>query len=60
MVRPGELVYADYDGIVVIPGAVEQKVLELALEKVGKENDARQDLTNGKTLRETFNKYGIL
>jgi len=26
MVRPGELVYADYDGIVVIPGAVEQKV----------------------------------
>jgi 4-hydroxy-4-methyl-2-oxoglutarate aldolase len=59
-VNPGELVYADYDGIVVIPSAAEQNVLELALEKVGKENAARQDLIDGKTLRETYTKYGIL
>jgi regulator of RNase E activity RraA len=60
LVRPGELVFADFDGIVVVPTGVEQNVLELALEKVGKENSARRDLVNGKTLRETYQKYGIL
>ena len=60
LVKPGELVYADFDGIVVIPQEVEQKVMELALEKVGKENLARQDMLNGKSLRETYEKYGVL
>jgi len=41
LVAPGGLVFADFDGIVVIPGEVEEKVLELALEKVGKENSTR-------------------
>jgi regulator of RNase E activity RraA len=60
IVHHGDLVFADYDGIVVIPQAVEQQVLELALEKVGKETDARSELNNGKTLREVYDKYGIL
>ncbi len=60
LVKPGQLIFADFDGIVVIPQEVEQKVLELALEKVGKENLARQDMLNGKSLRETYEKYGVL
>jgi regulator of RNase E activity RraA len=60
LVRPGELVFADFDGIVVVPQEVEQKTLDLALEKVGKENMARQDLLDGKTLRATYEKYGVL
>lgn len=60
LVRPGELLFADFDGIVVIPQNVEEKVLKLAVEKVGKENASRKELHEGKSLREVYNKYRIL
>lgn len=60
LVTPGQLVFADFDGIVVIPQEIEQKVLELAFEKVEKENLARQDLINGESLCATYKKYGVL
>ena len=60
LVNPGELIFADFDGIVVIPKKVEKNVLELANEKVGKENSSRNDLLKGNSLREVYNKYGVL
>jgi 4-hydroxy-4-methyl-2-oxoglutarate aldolase len=60
VVRPQELVFADFDGIVVIPGDVEKEVLELAREKAGKESLTRRDLLAGKTLREVYDTYGVL
>ncbi len=60
LVHPGELVYADYDGLVVIPRDVEAQVIELAREKVGKETQSRQDLLAGKSLREVYDTYGVL
>lgn len=60
LVRPGELVFADFDGIVVVPRNVEENVLKLAVEKVGKENASRKELHEGKTLREVYNKYRVL
>ena len=60
LVEAGELVYADFDGIVVIPREVEKEVLSLAREKVGKETLSRQDLLAGKTLREVYDTYGVL
>ncbi len=60
LVRPGELVFADFDGIVVIPREVEEQVLELAADKAGRENASRAELLQGRTLREVFDKYGAL
>jgi 4-hydroxy-4-methyl-2-oxoglutarate aldolase len=60
LVHPQDLVFADYDGIVVIPQALVSEVLVLAHEKIGKENKARQDLLAGKTLREVFDTYRVL
>lgn len=60
LVRPRDLIFADFDGIVVIPPQVESEVLKLASEKVGKENSARKELLEGKTLRSVWNKYKIL
>jgi 4-hydroxy-4-methyl-2-oxoglutarate aldolase len=60
LVHPQDLVFADYDGIVVIPQGMVGEVIELAHEKVGKENQARTDLLAGKTLREVFDTYRIL
>ena len=54
LVHPGELVFADYDGVVAIPRPVEKDVLTLALEKVGKETASRQALLEGKSLREVY------
>ena len=60
LVHPGELVFADFDGVVVIPRAVEEEALRLAAEKVGKENASRRELLAGKTLREVYGTYGVL
>ncbi len=60
LVQTGELVFADFDGIVVVPRAVEEKVLSLAEEKVGKENESRRELMNGRSLRDVFREYGVL
>jgi regulator of RNase E activity RraA len=60
LVHPGELVVADFDGIVVVPREVEEEVLRLAQEKAEKENASRQELLSGKTLREVFDRYRVL
>jgi 4-hydroxy-4-methyl-2-oxoglutarate aldolase len=60
LVQPGQIVFADYDGIVVIPREVEGEVIQRALEKVGGENRTRLELQTGKTLREVYDQYGIL
>ena len=60
LVRPGDLVIADYDGIAVVPPAVEETVLLKAQKKVQTENLARKELKEGKSLREVFDKYGVL
>ena len=60
LVHPGELVCADYDGIVVVPKGVEGLALRLAQEKVGQETLSRRDLMAGKTLREVYDTYHVL
>lgn len=60
LVHPGELVFADFDGVVVVPAAVENDVLRLAAEKVGKEDDTRRELLKGRSLRDVYDQYGVL
>lgn len=60
LVRPGDLVFADFDGVVVIPKEVEDEVWERAREKAGKESASRAELLAGKTLREVYDRYGVL
>jgi 4-hydroxy-4-methyl-2-oxoglutarate aldolase len=60
IVHPGELVFADFDGVVVVPAAVENDVLHLAAEKVGKENDTRRELLKGRSLHDVYDQYGVL
>jgi len=60
LVHPRELVFADFDGVVVVPRHVEDEVLQRAAEKVTKESGSRRELFEGKLLREVFDKYGVL
>jgi 4-hydroxy-4-methyl-2-oxoglutarate aldolase len=60
LVNPGEIVFADFDGIVVIPKDLEEKVFEMARERVGKESETRAALLRGDTLRQVYEKFGVL
>jgi len=60
VVHTGELVFADFDGVVVVPRAVEKDVLSLALEKANKESASRHALLNGQSLRDVYAAYGVL
>lgn len=59
-VNPADLIYSDFDGIVVVPRAVEQEVLQRAKEKVENENHSRRELLSGRSLREVYDKYKSL
>ena len=59
-VRPNDMVFADIDGIVVIPREVENEVIERSLKKVGMENQFLKDLHKGYSLKEAFKRNGIL
>jgi 4-hydroxy-4-methyl-2-oxoglutarate aldolase len=60
IVGSGDIIFGDIDGIVVIPKQVEKDVIERALEKVDGENRTREELRQGKYLRDVYEKYGIL
>ncbi len=59
-VRHGDIIFADYDGIVVIPRDMAERVVQLALVKVGKESLTRRELEKGRTLREVYDQFGVL
>lgn len=59
-VEPGDLVFGDADGVVVIPRAAEEKVIAAALAKVEGENATRDALGRGEKLADVFRRHGIL
>lgn len=60
IVYPGDIIFADFDGIVVVPKTVENKVFRLAAEKADYESLSRKELLEGKSLREVYDKYKSL
>jgi regulator of RNase E activity RraA len=59
-VCPGDLVFGDADGVVVVPRAIEAEVLAAAFEKLKGEHSTLADLRLGMKLGEVFAKYGVL
>ena len=59
-VRPGDLVFGDVDGVVVIPAEISGEVIAKALEKINGENRTRDELEQGLKLGEVYAKYGVL
>jgi 4-hydroxy-4-methyl-2-oxoglutarate aldolase len=59
-VSPGDLVFGDADGVVVIPRAIEEQVLTAAFTKVAGENATREALARGEKLADVFKRHGIL
>ena len=59
-VNPGDLIFGDIDGIVVVPSEVAETAVERAFEKIAGENLVRDALRSGMLLKDAFAKYGIL
>jgi regulator of RNase E activity RraA len=59
-VAPGDLLFGDADGVVVIPQQIEDKIIAAALAKVEGEDKTRAALQRGEKLGEVFERYGIL
>jgi regulator of RNase E activity RraA len=59
-VDPGDFIFADLDGVLVIPRKTEVEVFERALEKARAEKVVRREIEEGMPSTEAFRKHGVL
>lgn len=57
---PGDLVIADRDGVVVVPGEVTEEAVRKAWDKVHAENETRDAIRNGMKATDAYEKFGVL
>ncbi len=60
LVRPGDIIFGDADGIVSVPKERLDEVVERALAKVEGENQSREMLLQGHLLRDVYDRFGVL
>lgn len=58
-INPGDLIFGDIDGVVVIPREIEEKAVTMTLEKVRGERQTREAVENGMSAVEAIEKFGI-
>jgi len=59
-VRPGDILFGDSDGVLVVPAGAEAEVFTRALEKARGEKLVRQAIEEGSSAVEAFAKYGVM
>lgn len=57
---PGDIVFGDIDGVLVIPKEAETEAISRALEKASKENAVRTAIEQGMSTVEAFQKFGVM
>ncbi len=60
VVEPGDIVFGDVDGVVIIPRHCEAEIVAGALEKVRSEKTVLREIEKGMSSAEAFAKYGVL
>lgn len=59
-VRPGDIVFGDLDGVLVIPREAEVEAIRRGLEKVSAENRVRDAIRAGMSTVEAFRTFGVM
>ena len=59
-ITPGDLVFGDQDGVVIVPQKHEKETISAALEKARGEKLVRKEIEAGMSSTAAFKKYGIL
>lgn len=57
-IYPNDLIFADNDGIVVIPKKYEEEVIQKAFETINKEKNILSDIMNGKSISDILKNNG--
>ena len=57
---PGDYIFGDVDGVVIIPKAVVAEVIQTALDTIQKENEVRRRLRNGSSLQQAYAEIGAI
>jgi regulator of RNase E activity RraA len=59
-IRPGDFVFGDTDGVVIVPAALTLEVLEAAEDIFSRESKMRAELRQGVSVKDAYAKYGSL
>ena len=59
-VCPGDVIFGDADGCVVIPEKIFSKVISHSAEKIKSEKGTLKALESGRSLGEVFQEFGVL
>lgn len=59
-VKPGDIVFGDLDGVLVIPREAEEEAIRRALEKASTENRVRDAIRQGMSTVEAFRTFGVM
>lgn len=59
-IAPGDILYGDLDGVLVIPRHAEEEAIRRALEKASTENKVRDAIQQGISTVEAFRTFGVM
>lgn len=59
-VTPGDIVFGDVDGVLIIPRQAEEESIRRALEKVSAENKVREAIGRGMSTVDAFRTFGVM
>ncbi|MFA9439115.1 RraA family protein [Uliginosibacterium sp. sgz301328] len=59
-VRPGDIVFGDRDGVLIVPREAEREAISLALEKVSTESAVRRAIREGMSTVDAFERFGVM
>ena len=59
-IAPGDIVFGDLDGVLVIPRQAEEEAIRRALEKASTENQVRDAISAGMSTVEAFKTFGVM
>ncbi|MCK4336345.1 MAG: RraA family protein, partial [Candidatus Aminicenantes bacterium] len=57
---PGQIIFADLDGVILIPKEIEKEVIQKAADRVGVESEVRKELGKGKKIKDIWDKYHVM
>ena len=59
-IRPGDILFGDRDGVLVIPREAEEQAIRLAFEKAATESKVRLAIEAGMSTVEAFERFGVM
>jgi 4-hydroxy-4-methyl-2-oxoglutarate aldolase len=59
-VQPGDILFGDRDGVVVIPQSTEEDVVRRSVDKVSTDNQVRRAIEQGLSAVEAYSCFGVM